>query len=161
VTFGKSLIEIGNAAFAGTKLTVVNIPDSVTKIGTGAFSSINTLTSIIYCGPAKDLETSPTCPPERKAVLDAAAKAAADKAAADKVIADAKAAAEAKVAADKAAADKVVADAKAAADKVIADAKAAADRAAVQATQDAKKLTIICKITMITSKTKLVTYFGS
>ena len=152
VTFGKSLIEIGSGAFVGTKLTVVNLPDSVTKIGTGAFSSINTLTSIIYCGPAKDLETSPTCPPERKAVLDAAAKAAADKAAADKVIADAKAAAEAKVAADKAAADRAAADAQAAIDRAATEKKAEADRAAVQAAQDAKKLTIICKKGSATKK---------
>ena len=145
VTFGKSLIEIGSSAFSGTKLTVVNIPDTVTKIGRSAFGSISTLTSIIYCGPATDLATSPTCPADRKAIIDAANKAAADKAAAEKAAADAKAAADRVVADAKAAADRAAADAAAAVARAAAEKKAAADRAAVQAAQDAKKLTITCK----------------
>jgi hypothetical protein len=123
VSIPNTVTTIEMNAFTSTKLTKVDIPDSVKSIGYFAFDSNPSLTSIIYCGARGDLPTAPTCPPERKAILDAANK----------------------VAADKAASDKVVADAKAAADKVIADAKAAADRAAVQATQDAKKLTITCK----------------
>jgi hypothetical protein len=130
VTIPNTVTTIESNAFTSTKLTKVDIPDSVKTIGYFAFDSNPSLTSIIYCGARGDLPTAPTCPPDRKAILDAANK----------------------VAADKAAADKVVADAKAAADKVIADAKAAADRAAVQAAQDAKKLTIICKKGSTTKK---------
>jgi hypothetical protein len=94
------------------------------------------LTSIFYCGKLTDFPITPTCPPERQAVIDAA-KAAADKAAADKAAAD-------KAAADKAAADKAAAD-KAAADKIIQDAKLEAARilAAAKAAAN-KKTTITC-----------------
>lgn len=130
VSIPNTVTTIESNAFTNTKLTKVDIPDSVKSIGYFAFDSNPSLTSIIYCGAGGNLPTAPTCPPDRKAILDAANK----------------------VAADKAAADKLVADAKAAADKVIADAKAAADRAAVQATQDAKKLTITCKKGSLTKK---------
>jgi hypothetical protein len=124
VEIPRSVTSIGNSAFSSTKLTKVDIPDSVDTIGYGAFNSISNLTAIIYCGPAASgLPTTPTCPSDRKAIIDAKNKAAADKAAADKA----------------------AADAKAATDRVAADAKAAADRAAIQAAQDAKKLTISCK----------------
>jgi hypothetical protein len=49
----------------------------VRSIGWGAIDS--NVTSIIYCGEAKNLPTAPTCPAERKAIIDAAAKAAATK----------------------------------------------------------------------------------
>ena len=134
VTIPNTVTTIGFNAFSDTKLTKVDIPDSVKSMGTNAFGSNPSLTSIIYCGAKGDLPTAPTCPADRKAIIDAAAKAAADKAAADKAAADAKAAI-----------DRAAAEAKAAADRAAAEAKAAADRAATQAAQDAKKLTITCK----------------
>jgi hypothetical protein len=133
VTIPNTVTNIEFLAFVGSKLVKVDIPDS-TRLASSAFQDNTELKSIIYCG--KDvygLPTAPTCPADRKAIIDAAAKAAADKAAADKLAADAKAAA-----------DKLAADAKAKADRAAADAKAAADRAATQAAQDAKKLTITC-----------------
>ena len=135
IKFGKSLTKIGSSAFYGSKVSTIDIPDSVVEIGSMAFASSGAIRSIVYCGVATaNLPTAPTCPADRKAIIDAAAKAAADKAAADKAAADAKAAA-----------DKAAADAKAAADREAAEKKAAADRAATQAAQDAKKLTITCK----------------
>jgi len=134
VEIPNTVTSIGSSAFSSTKLSKVDIPDSVKSIGYGAFSPNSALTSIIYCGAQGDLPTAPTCPADRKAILDAANKAAADKAAAEKAAADAKAAA-----------DRVVADAAAAVARAAAEKKAAADRAAVQAAQDAKKLTITCK----------------
>jgi hypothetical protein len=70
IKLGKSLVSIGRSAFSGTKLTSLDIPDSV-KTAEGAFSTDGSLKSIIYCGPFKGFPTSPTCPPERKAVIDA------------------------------------------------------------------------------------------
>jgi hypothetical protein len=152
VTIPNTVTSIGSYAFEGTKLTKVDIPDSVKTIGNGAFGSIPSLTSIIYCRLRGNLPTEPTCPADRKAIIDAEVKAAADKAAADaKAAAEVKAAADAKAAADRAAAeakaavDRAAAEAKAAADRAAAEVKAAADRAATQAAQDAKKLTITCK----------------
>lgn len=123
VTIPNTVTSIGSNAFSSTKLTRVDIPDSVKTIGYSAFSSNPNLTSIIYCGAQGDLPTAPFCPADRKAILDAANKAAADKAAADKA----------------------AADARAAIDRAAAEAKAAADRARIQAAQNAKKLTITCK----------------
>jgi hypothetical protein len=123
VVIPSTVVEIGSWAFNRTNLTKIDIPDSVKTIGFLAFGSNPNLTSIIYCGSSENLPTAPTCPADRKAILDAANKAAAEKAAAAKAAADAQAAL-----------------ARAAADR-----KAAADRAAVQATQNAKKLTITCK----------------
>jgi hypothetical protein len=120
IKFGKSLTKIGSSAFYGSKVSTIDIPDSVVEIGSLAFAGSGALTSIVYCGVATaNLPTAPTCPADRKAIIDAVAKAAADARAA--------------------------ADAKAAADRAAAEVKAAADRAATQATQDAKKLTITCK----------------
>ena len=133
VTIPNTVINIEFLAFIDSKLVKVDIPDS-TRLADSAFQGNTELKSIIYCG--KDvygLPTAPTCPADRKAIIDAAAKAAADKAVAARAAADAKAAA-----------DRAAADAKAAADRAAADAKAAADRAATQTAQDAKKLTITC-----------------
>jgi hypothetical protein len=126
ITIPNTVRVIGSSAFFSTSLAEVDVPDSVKSIGFQAFHSNPKLTSIIYCGKSEGLPTAPTCPADRKAIFDAAAKAAADKVAAEL------AAALVKAAADKAAADKLAAD------------KAAADRAASQAAQDAKKLTITC-----------------
>jgi hypothetical protein len=135
VKFGKSLKKIGWGAFSNNDLTKIDIPDTVTEIVYSAFSGNKNLQSITYCGPAiSNLPTAPTCPSDRKAIVDAAnVKAAADKAAA------------AKAAADKAAADKAAAD-KAAADAI----QAAKDE--IQAKQDAKQLTITCKKGSISKK---------
>ena len=140
VKFGKSLTKIGWGAFQENNLIKVDIPDTVQEIWYAAFYGNKNLESIIYCGPdVKNLDTSPTCPADRKAIVDAAkAKAAAEKAAADKIASD-KAAAE-KAAAEKAAADKAAADA------------AEAWEAAYQAEQEAKKITITCKKGSLTKK---------
>jgi hypothetical protein len=76
ITIPKTVISIGDSAFAWTNFTKFDIPDSVRLIGWNAFDS--NVTSIIYCGEAKNLPTAPTCPAERKAIIDAAAKAAAN-----------------------------------------------------------------------------------
>ena len=133
VKFGKSLTKIGWGAFSSNNLVNVDIPDTVKEIWYSAFYGNKNLESIIYCGPdVKNLDTSPTCPADRKAIVDAAkAKAAAEKAAADKI------------AADKAAADKAAAD-KAAADKAAAEA-AEQWEADYQRQQEADKITITCK----------------
>ena len=135
VKFGKSLKKIGWGAFSNNDLIKIDIPDTVTEIMYSAFYGNKNLQSIIYCGAAiANLPTAPTCPTDRKAIVDAVnAKAAADKAAADKAAAD-------KAAADKAAADKAAADA----------IQAAKDE--IQAIQDAKQLTITCKKGSVTKK---------
>jgi hypothetical protein len=113
---GNSLKSIGYYAFDRTALSSADIPHSVAT-AIYAFSTDGSLKSIIYCGPLRGFPISPTCPPDRKAIIDAADKAAADKAAAEKAAAE-------KAAAEKAAADKAAAD------------KAAADKAAARAEED-------------------------
>jgi len=111
--------SIGDQAFSGnTLLKTISVSDGLKSLGANVFERNYSLTSILYCGKITGFPITPTCPPERQAVIDAA------KATADKVIADAKAAAELKA--------KQEAEAKAAADKVIADAKAAAELKAKQ-----------------------------
>jgi hypothetical protein len=90
---GNSLKSIGYFAFWGTALTSVDIPHSVVT-AISAFSTDGTLKSIIYCGTVNNLPTRPTCPPERKAIIDAAGKAEAEAraAAAAKAEAEARAA---------------------------------------------------------------------
>lgn len=140
VKFGKSLTKIGWGAFASNNLVKVDIPDTVSQIFYSAFYDNKKLESITYCGPAiENLPTSPTCPADRKAIVDAAkAKAAAEKAAADKA------------AAERAAAEKAVAE-KAAADMAAAEA-AEQWEADYQAEQEAKKVTITCKKGSTTKK---------
>jgi hypothetical protein len=82
ITIPKTVISIGDFAFRFTNFTTFDIPDTVKSIGWNAFDS--NVTSIIYCGEAKNLPTAPTCPAERKAIIDAAAKAAAKAAPAKK-----------------------------------------------------------------------------
>lgn len=95
LTIPGSVVSIGLKAFAGTQLTSVVIPNSVTKIddrafadnlalttvslpdelrilGSNVFERNYSLTSIIYCGKLTGLPINPTCPPERKRVIDAA-----------------------------------------------------------------------------------------
>jgi hypothetical protein len=94
VTIPDTVIKIEFLAFNDAKLVKVDIPDS-TRLADSAFKGNSELKSIIYCG--KDvygLPTAPTCPADRKAIIDAADKAAADKAAAEKAAAEAKAAAD-------------------------------------------------------------------
>jgi hypothetical protein len=74
VTIPNTVTSIGQSAFASTNFTKFDIPDTVKSIGWNAFDS--RITSIIYCGEARNLPTAPTCPAERKAIIDAAAKAA-------------------------------------------------------------------------------------
>jgi hypothetical protein len=143
ISIPATVTRIGLYAFYESMLTSVDIPDTVSDISGGAFGNIKGLSKIIYCGTATGLPITPTCPPDRRVIADAAiAKAAADKAAADKA------------AADKAAADKAAA-AKAAADKIKADADAIqAEADAIQASQDAKQLTITCKKGSVTKKVR-------
>ena len=156
ITLGKSLRIIGSQVFRGTNFSQIDLPDTLEKIGDLLFYSNDSLSKIIYCGPLTGLPTSPTCPPDRKLIVEAAAfKMAAEKAAVDKAVAD-------KKAADKAAADKAfqesyaatkAAEAKAAADKIKAQEDAIqAEEDAIQASQDAKQLTITCKKGSTTKK---------
>jgi hypothetical protein len=84
VTIPSTVTAIGVGAFSWTKLTEVDIPDSVKTIGRFAFDEV--ITSITYCGAKGDLPIAPTCPADRKAILDAAAKATAKAAANKKTI---------------------------------------------------------------------------
>jgi hypothetical protein len=142
VKFGKSLTKIGWGAFSSNNLVNVDIPDTVKEIWYEAFYGNKNLESITYCGPETKnwgTSTNPTCPADRKAIVDAAkAKVAAEKAAADKA------------AAEKAAADKATAD-KAAADKAAAEA-AAQWEADYQRQQEADKITITCKKGSVTKE---------
>ena len=109
VTIPNTVTTIGDRAFDLTNLTEVDIPDT-TSLGYKILGDMR-FVSIVYCGSKEGLPSQPSCPPDRKAIVDAAAKVVADKAAADKAIADAKAAA------DRAATEaKAIADAKAAAE---------------------------------------------
>ena len=158
VTIPDSVIKIEFFAFRGNpNLTIVAIPDSVKEIESDVFD--DKIKSIIYCGSAvAKLPTSPTCPPERKAILDAAAaavaKAAADKAAADKAAAEIRYAAEKKAAVDKAAAEKAQLDALVASYYAEDEAQAAAD--AAEAAKYAEKKTITCKKGSVTKKVTAV-----
>ena len=82
VTIPNTVTAIGVGAFSGAKITKVDIPDSVKTIGRYAFDEV--ITSIIYCGAKGELPITPTCPAERKAIIDAAAKSAAKAATAKK-----------------------------------------------------------------------------
>jgi hypothetical protein len=79
----KGLTKIEMSAFASNpNLTRIDIPDSVVDIGHHILDK--EIKSIIYCGSAYySFPVAPTCPSERKAIIDAAlvAKAAAEKAA--------------------------------------------------------------------------------
>jgi hypothetical protein len=79
----RTVKTIEMSAFVGNpNLTVIDIPDTVVYLQSGVFDK--EIKSIIYCGSAfYGLPVAPTCPPERKAIIEAAAlaKAAADKAA--------------------------------------------------------------------------------
>jgi hypothetical protein len=79
----KGLTKIEMAAFASNpNLARIDIPDSVVDIGHDILDK--EIKSIIYCGSAYySFPVAPTCPSERKAIIDAAlvAKAAAEKAA--------------------------------------------------------------------------------
>jgi hypothetical protein len=79
----KGLTKIEMSAFASNpNLARIDIPDSVVDIGHHILDK--EIKSIIYCGSAYySFPVAPTCPSERKAILDAAAvaKAAAEKAA--------------------------------------------------------------------------------
>jgi hypothetical protein len=129
-----SLKIIGDKVFWGSRLESISLPDNLQKLGKDVFVATN-LTKITYCGrltgfnitnerPIQFVE--PICPPDRKVLIDAAAKAAAELKA--KQDAEAKAAAELKAkqeAEAKAAAElkaKQEAEAKAAAEKTLCDA---------------------------------------
>jgi hypothetical protein len=128
-----SLKIIGDKVFWGSRLESISLPDNLQKLGKDVFVATN-LTKITYCGrltgfnitnerPIQFVE--PICPPDRKVLIDAAAKAAAELKA--KQDAEAKAAAELKA--------KQEAEAKAAAElkaKQEAEAKAAAELKAKQ-----------------------------
>ena len=48
VTIGNSVTSIGSFAFSNTGLTSVTIPDSVITIGEGAFKNASSLTSVVF-----------------------------------------------------------------------------------------------------------------
>lgn len=50
VDLGSGVTQIGTRAFAGTALTVVNVPASVNTIASGAFADIPSLTTVIFAG---------------------------------------------------------------------------------------------------------------
>lgn len=79
----RTVKTIEMSAFVGNpNLTMIDIPDTVVDMWSGVFDK--EIKSIIYCGSIfYSFPVAPTCPPERKAIIDAAvvAKAAADKAA--------------------------------------------------------------------------------
>ena len=62
-------------------LTTISLPDGLLELGDNVFEKNYSLTSILYCGRGfiGYLPITPTCPPERQALIDAAAKAAANK----------------------------------------------------------------------------------
>ena len=151
ITFPPSVKKIGIYPFADiVTLESVSIPDDISYNGRSftdgkakdillLFDHRNYfLNRIEYCGKLPiyyknssyeniHLPLSPVCPPERKAVIDAAKATAELKA---KQEAEAKAAAELKVAGEK-----IISDAKAEAARILAAAKAAAVK---------KKITITC-----------------
>ena len=55
VTLGSKLRVIGNASFAGTKITSIHIPDSVEQINFGAFGDIRSLKSVTGCKGLKKI----------------------------------------------------------------------------------------------------------
>lgn len=72
ITIGDSVTEIGMGAFEGNLvLKTISIPDNLEELGAGAFYRNFSLTSILYCGKLKGFPIDPTCPPERKALMDA------------------------------------------------------------------------------------------
>lgn len=79
----RTVKTIEMSAFVGNpNLTMIDIPDSVVDIWNNILDK--EIKSIIYCGSAYySFPVAPTCPSERKAIIDAAlvAKAAAEKAA--------------------------------------------------------------------------------
>lgn len=56
IDFGKNLSEIGAYAFAGTKLTAVELPASLQTIGRGAFYDCNSLGLVIADGDITDID---------------------------------------------------------------------------------------------------------
>ena len=89
VVIPESVKTIGNDAFNGDiSLSTISIPDNLQSLGERAFERNFSLTRIEYCGKLVGFPITPTCPPERQAVMDAAAKVAADKVIADKAAAD-------------------------------------------------------------------------
>lgn len=72
ITIGDSVTEIGGGAFEGNLvLKTISIPDNLEVLGGNAFDRNYSLTSIFYCGKLKGFPIDPTCPPERKALMDA------------------------------------------------------------------------------------------
>jgi hypothetical protein len=69
----------------------MSLPDNLISICSTAFERTYSLTRIEYCGKLTSFPITPTCPPERQALIDAAktaaAKVIADKAVADKAVA--------------------------------------------------------------------------
>lgn len=72
VTIGESVTEIGGGAFEGNLvLKTISIPDNLEVLGGNAFDRNYSLTSILYCGKLTGFPINPTCPPERKALMEA------------------------------------------------------------------------------------------
>jgi len=80
-----SVSRIEDQAFGGNlSLKIVSLPDGLSYVAPNAFARSYSLESILYCGSLSVFPINPTCPPERKALLDA--KEAADKIEASKVM---------------------------------------------------------------------------
>lgn len=57
----EGLTEIGDYAFAGSDVYMIDIPDSVTKIGEGAFRNCKNLEQIYFRGNANDIQFGAGC----------------------------------------------------------------------------------------------------
>lgn len=72
ITIGDSVAVIGGGAFEGNLvLKTISIPDNLEELGAGVFYRNFSLTSILYCGKLTGFPINPTCPPDRKALIDA------------------------------------------------------------------------------------------
>ena len=71
VVIGKSVTIVGGKAFAANShLNSISIPDGLKILGPYALPITDSLHSVTYCGKLTGFPITPTCPPERKKILD-------------------------------------------------------------------------------------------